>query len=87
MNSLRNMEKAQRALKNEDMAVIITSDAAWLNGDAIQVVVGIQKVLKGIVEEGFPKELAKSLIEVAFMNEEELDKFKKNLEKEKKKNK
>lgn len=74
MNNLRNMKKAQRALKNEDMAVIITTDAAWLNGDAFEVVVGIQQVLKGIIEDGFPKEIAKELIDTVFMTEEELKK-------------
>ena len=86
---MRNMKKAQRILKNEEMAVIITEDAAWLNGDAIEVLIGIQKVLQGIVDDGFPRDLAKDLINVAFMTSEEktkkisteLNKLGKNLEK------
>lgn len=81
----KKIEKIKRILKDEDMVIIITSNAAFINGDAIEVVVGIQKVLRGIVEDGFPKDLAKSLIEIAFMNEEELDKrYKEELEKSKK---
>jgi len=73
MTNIRNMKKVQRILKNEEMAVIITKDAAWLNGDAFEVVAGIQQVIKGILEDGFPKEIAKKLIDVAFMTEEELE--------------
>lgn len=78
----RKMEKIKRILKDEDMAIVITSNASYLNGDVIEIFAGIQKVLRRIVEDGFPKELAKSLIEVAFMNDEELDKrFKEEQEK------
>ena len=78
----RKMEKIKRILKDEDMAIVITPNAAFLNGNAIEISAGIQRVLRGIVEDGFPKDLAKSLIEVAFMNDEELDKrYKEELEK------
>lgn len=78
----RKMEKIKRILKDEDMAIIITSNAAFLNGDVFEVIFAIQKVLRRIVEDGFPKDLAKSLIEVTFMNDEELDKrFKEEQEK------
>lgn len=68
---MNRIKEIQKLLEKEEWGVIITKDTAWLNGDAFDIVVGIQKVLEGIIETGFPKDLAKELIEIAFMTDEE----------------
>ena len=79
MNKSKIMNKVQKILKDEDMSIVILEDEAFINGDAVEVICAIQKALSKIIEAGFPKDLAKELIEIAFMSEEEKQK---ELEKE-----
>lgn len=65
------IDKVQKILKDEGMSVVILEDEAFINGDAFEIIYAIQKVLSTIIEDGFPKDTAKELIEIAFMSEEE----------------
>ena len=67
----KKIDKVQKILKDEDMSIVILEDDAFINGDAFEIICAIQKLLREIIEDGFPKDLAKEIIEIAFMSEEE----------------
>lgn len=99
----RKFNKIKKIIGEEENLVILTDEAALVNGNTFEIIMKIQRVLSSIIEEsGFPKDKAKEIIDVVFMDEDELEKelerqheklknnleeLKKKLEKETKKNK
>jgi uncharacterized protein YqgV (UPF0045/DUF77 family) len=70
---MNKIDKIKKILKNENLYVILTEESGTVHGDAFEILTRIQALLTEIIESGFPKDLAKDIINIAFMSEEELN--------------
>lgn len=71
----RKFNRIKRIMGKEENLVILTDEAALVNGNTFEILMKLQRVLASVVKEsGFPKDKAKEIIDVAFMSDEELDK-------------
>lgn len=73
MKTNKKTEKIMKLLKDDNTYVVLTDDVGIVNGNAFEILTKIQTVLLEIVQNGcIPKEMIKEMINLAFMDEEEL---------------
>lgn len=85
MKTNKKTEKIMKLLKDDNTYVVLTDDVGIVNGNAFEILTKIQRVLLEIVQNSrIPKEMIKEMINLAFMDEEELkekfDKVKEEVE-------
>lgn len=66
-------EKIKKILGKEGTCVVICDDFCLLNGNALKILISIQKALIKMADSGVPKEIIRDFIELAYMSQEELD--------------
>lgn len=74
-NDMRSkVEKCIKILGEDTLKIIATDDCVLLNGNALDLGCLVAKIIVHLIGNGCPKELLKETVDLAFMDEDELDK-------------
>ena len=66
------IEKITKIIGKDNTYAVLTEEECCLNGNALEIIFMIQGAVKSIVAKGFPREMAKELLEIACLDKEGL---------------